>query len=1059
MDDNKFENYFSKTAFLVINSFGKYVEVSPTLLKMLGYNPTEKLKSSLKNLVIKKDQEKIDQLLTDLKKSSRANSTLALLQKDKSVVNTNLNGFGLSGDNFMVIFSKEEQNSSTNKDNQIAKDLLFKNTLLEAQSETSIDGIVVVNENNEVISVNKSLMEMWNIPEEIWLQGAHEEILPHALVQLKEPDEFLEKVAYLNNNKTKRSRDEIVLKNGRCFDRYSAPLYDYHDNYHGRVWYFHEITEIKKTQYALDKSYREMEASIAERTSELTTANRLLQKEIEERKRVESDLIETEQKWESLTQNTEEMITISDPKGIIQFISDIPEATKKAGLTADNLIGKNMLDFLVESYHAQIKKVLKKVIKDKVTLTIQVQGATSSNYYDCMITPWIKQDKVEGSIWVFKNITNLLKLEEEAKEREQRYKNLINHSHEGIWRMEFNTALPIRTSITKLAHHILYDGIIVECNKAMANMYGHNNAQDMHGKRLIDLFAISTKVQEQDAIERAKRFIKNDFRIDNSISTEKDKNGNSVYISNSTSGDIESGKLLRLWGIQRNVTKQVLAEKALKESKSNLAEAQRLAKIGDWNWDILTNKIAWSDQTFRLFGYKPKTVEVDLDLFMSHIHKDDIDNITFAINETIKNQVAYDIEFKIIDKHGALKIAHDKGEVIFDDKGKVIGMRGAIQDVTSRKVASEKLVQSEQRFRDVTTVSSDLVWEIDKEGRYVYCSDRVQDVLGYSIEEMMNMTPFDLMTEADAIKERHHFADHTNNPRAVKNHENWNITKTGEKVCLLSSMVSIFDNAGNFKGLRGMDRDVTEAKLAEKKLQKAHHELEQRVEERTKDLNDKNQELKELAYTLSHDLKAPLRGIKTLIDWVYNDNKLKLDVTSLQNFQLIDQKVVMLYGLIEGIIEYSEIGSNSGRHEKVDINSVINEVSELLNIPESVNLSIEDKLPTIAISKVYIIQVFQNLISNAIKYNDKELVSIAIGCKRSTSGWQFSVRDNGIGIDKKHHERIFGIFKTLEPKKKGDSTGIGLSIVKKIINKHNGKIWVESEVGKGSCFYFTLKSI
>lgn len=150
------------------------------------------------------------------------------------------------------------------KTKKIEQELLFKNALLEAQSEASIDGIVVVNEQNTVVSVNKRLMEMWDIPEEIWQQGAHNKILPHALEQLDDPDEFLSKVDYLNNNQSKKSKDEIVLKNGRHFDRYSSPLYDSENKYHGRIWYFHEITEIKRAAAQIFDALKEKEILLQE---------------------------------------------------------------------------------------------------------------------------------------------------------------------------------------------------------------------------------------------------------------------------------------------------------------------------------------------------------------------------------------------------------------------------------------------------------------------------------------------------------------------------------------------------------------------------------------------------------------------------------------------------------------------------------------------------------------------------------------------------------------------------------------------------------------------------
>ncbi|MCP4460587.1 MAG: PAS domain-containing protein [Cytophagales bacterium] len=241
-----------------------------------------------------------------------------------------------------------------------------------------------------------------------------------------------------------------------------------------------------------------------------------------------------------------------------------------------------------------------------------------------------------------------------------------------------------------------------------------------------------------------------------------------------------------------------------------------------------------------------------------------------------------------------------------------------------------------------------------------------------------------------------------------------------------------------------------------KGLKEAHSLLERRVKERTIDLKKANQELRELAYTLSHDLKSPLRGISTLSDWLYSDNKSSLNKQSVENLELLKSRVTMLFSLIEGIFNYSKIEEVSTEFEDIDMNTIAIDVVNMFDIPDSMNLIIEKDLPVIPAVRIHMIQVLQNLISNAIKYNDKEQGIIQIGCNELSQGWEFYIKDNGMGIAEKYFDRVFKIFQTLQSKKEADSTGIGLAIANKIVEIYNGKIRIESKIGDGSTFYFTI---
>jgi signal transduction histidine kinase len=233
-------------------------------------------------------------------------------------------------------------------------------------------------------------------------------------------------------------------------------------------------------------------------------------------------------------------------------------------------------------------------------------------------------------------------------------------------------------------------------------------------------------------------------------------------------------------------------------------------------------------------------------------------------------------------------------------------------------------------------------------------------------------------------------------------------------------------------------------------------ELEIKVAERTEELNNVNKELKDFAYIVSHDLKAPLRGINELSNWISEDYSDKLDKEGKENLRLLKERSTKMNSMIQGILEYSRVGRTELETEKVDLNNLVEGVIDLLNPPNNIKITIEDKLPEYTANRTRLSEVFQNLISNAIKYIDKPEGIIKISCTDEGNEWKFGVSDNGPGIEEKNFEKIFKIFQTLGSVPKEGSTGIGLTIVKKIIDLYKGRIWIESEIGKGTTFYFTL---
>jgi light-regulated signal transduction histidine kinase (bacteriophytochrome) len=217
-----------------------------------------------------------------------------------------------------------------------------------------------------------------------------------------------------------------------------------------------------------------------------------------------------------------------------------------------------------------------------------------------------------------------------------------------------------------------------------------------------------------------------------------------------------------------------------------------------------------------------------------------------------------------------------------------------------------------------------------------------------------------------------------------------------------------------------------------------------------------NKELKDFASIVSHDLKAPLRGIKSLATWILDDCSDKLGEQGNEQMNLLLGRVERMYNLIEGVLQYSRAGRTEEQMVQVNLDTFIPEAIDMLVPPENISITIEDKMPVIECAEAHVMQLFQNLLSNAIKYMDKSKGQIKIGCAEQDDFWKFSITDNGPGIEEKHFEKIFKMFQALTVSEGIEGTGVGLTVTKKIVELYGGNIWVESEIGKGSTFFFTL---
>jgi light-regulated signal transduction histidine kinase (bacteriophytochrome) len=269
---------------------------------------------------------------------------------------------------------------------------------------------------------------------------------------------------------------------------------------------------------------------------------------------------------------------------------------------------------------------------------------------------------------------------------------------------------------------------------------------------------------------------------------------------------------------------------------------------------------------------------------------------------------------------------------------------------------------------------------------------------------------------------------------------------------------SIHDREGKVIGIRWMLRDITEHKRTESVLRKLNEELEQRVEERTAELQRSNQELGQFASVVSHDLQEPLRMVRSYVELLAERYRGKFDTAADEFIAYAVEGATHMQQLIADLLEYSRAQTHGTEFTATSCDEIVEYVLSNLRtaISESGATVTYDPLPTLPVDVSQLRQVMQNLLSNALKFRGQEPPRIHIAAERRGDNWVFSVRDNGIGIDQKQADRIFVVFQRLHTQQAYPGTGMGLAICRKIIERHGGRIWVESEMGKGATFYFTL---
>ncbi|MBI5030856.1 MAG: PAS domain S-box protein [Chloroflexi bacterium] len=812
-------------------------------------------------------------------------------------------------------------------------------------------------------------------------------------------------------------------------------------------------------------------------------------RDVTERKRIEDELRESESRYRSIFDNSIDGIMLTVPDGHI--LAANPEACRMFGRTEEQMRQTHRND-LVDPTDPRLSAALAERARTGKFLSELTCIRKDGTKFPGEISSVIFRDKAgnEKISMLIHDITERKQAEDALRESEHNYRTLANSGRALIWRAGIDT----------LCNY--FNEIWLEfTGRTQDREMGNGWTEGVHPDDLARCLKIY-----QEAFERREPFSM-EYRL-------RRRDGEYRWLQDDGCPQSNSaGEFVGYIGHCLDITERKHAEEEIRKSEAGLREAQRLGRLGSWDWDAITDTITWSTEYYHIYGLDPTQSPPGYVEHLKAYTPESAARLDAAVKRNMQTGEPYEVDLELAGTERPRRWITARSETKRDAQGRIIGLRGTAQDISERKWAEEEVARSleaEKKARQVAEIlreaNESLSSALDLDhvlqnlleylsrlvaydsANVMLCKNdfQVQVVAVRGYENWTDPTAtrklsFDLRTTA-AINhiittQKSSLIDDTREypgwirPAGAEHVINWigvPIIAKGEIIGLYS-VDKAEPNFFTQEHLRLVESLAGQAAVAiqnarlHDQVKRANAELEQRVTDRTAELEAANKELEAFAYSVSHDLRAPLRHIDAFLHLLEKRTENLLDEESQHYMSNISHAASRMGTLIDDLLAFSRMGRHEMSKLPVDLNSLVQQALQELG-PEIKGRSIHwhiALLPTVTGDRAMLLAVLVNLISNALKFSrTRETAEIEIGLvpNRAYESIIF-VRDNGVGFDMKYASKLFGVFQRLHRVEDFEGTGIGLANVRRIVNRHGGRTWAESQVDQGATFYFSLPQI